>query len=423
MPPPNKIVTLRSLQPPMTEGLESLPPKAPSPEEKLRLARYEQIMERLRQATTDASAELMVTVQDREVSRLQSEMARLAAADRRLDAGGEEVKFGTGLAGLDWFGWIFSLLDHVDRSEAHQIVRPTSTARQALPDRAKIGLTADWGTALYGAPKIAASITQQDPFDLLMHLGDVYYSGTEEETQQRFLDAWPVAAGRINRALNANHEMYSGGFGYFKLTLPAFGQPSSYFALENTHWLLVGLDTAYVDHDMDTEQVAWLNLVIEEVTQANQGRPKRLLLFSHQQPFSLLSDQGPKLQQALRHLLESRAITAWYWGHEHQCVIYDPHPTFGLLGRCLGHGGIPEPRKKEVRDAPTVEVIGPIAWKRLQATAASPGAIALDGPNPDIQGEEEKFVPHGYMTLELDGPQLTERVFLADGSEIFKNSF
>ena len=33
-----------------------------------------------------------------------------------------------------------------------------------------------------------------------MHLGDIYYSGTEQEVQQRFLDAWPrrrdASAGR-----------------------------------------------------------------------------------------------------------------------------------------------------------------------------------------------------------------------------------
>ena len=57
-----------------------------------------------------------------------------------------------------------------------------------------------------------------------MHLGDVYYSGTEKEVEERFLKVWPTEAATINRALNGNHEMYSGGFGYFKLILPAFGQ-------------------------------------------------------------------------------------------------------------------------------------------------------------------------------------------------------
>jgi hypothetical protein len=283
-------------------------------------------------------------------------------------------------------------------------------------------MTADWGTGLYGAPKIAAEITKRATFDLLLHLGDVYYSGTEDEIQQRFLNAWPLAAGNKSRTLNSNHEMYSGGFGYFKLALPALGQSSSYFALQNAHWLLVCLDTAYVDHDMDTEQVAWLNLVIKETTQANQGAAKKLLLFSHQQPFSRLDNQGPKLQQALRHLLEGRAIAAWYWGHEHQCVIYDAHPRYGLLGRCLGNGGIPEPRKDEVKAAPTERSIGKTLWKRMAATADSPACLVLDGPNADIKGDEDKFVPHGFMTLEFDGPKLVERVLLSDGTELLSNT-
>jgi Calcineurin-like phosphoesterase len=414
-----KIVTLESLKPPMTEGLESLPTEAQTPEARLRVARYYQMMERLRQETYDTGADLMITVPDRDVSRLQSEMARRAAAERQLAAGGLEVKFGTGLGGGDWFGWIFSLLDHVDRREAHPIARPTSTTPGVIPDVARIAMTADWGTGLYGAPKIADHIRRVGGYELLMHLGDVYYSGTKEEVQERFLDVWPRAAGKRTLAVNSNHEMYSGGFGYFALALPQLGQSSSYLALQNAHWLLVVLDTAYVDHDMDNEQVAWLNLVIQESRRTNPRR--KVLLFSHQQLFSRLDNQGPKLHLALRHLLEGKAITAWYWGHEHQCVLYDHHPRYGLLGRCLGNGGIPECRKREVKSAPTERISGQVMWKRMSPTSDSPSCVVLDGPNPHVKGEEEKFVPHGYMTLELDGATLTERVLLADGTEIFTN--
>jgi len=414
-----KIVTLRSLEPPRTEALESV--EREKPDARLAVARYYQAMERLRQATGDSGSEVMVTVQDRETSLIQSALARDAEAVRPLHSGGEEVKFGTGVGGGDWFGWVKSLLDHVDRQQAHPIVRPTTTTAETIADQWRIAMAADWGTGLYGAPKIADQMRARGPFDLLMHLGDVYYSGTEKEVQERFLNAWPREAGRINRALNSNHEMYSGGFGYFKLALPALGQTSSYFALQNRHWLLVCLDTAYVDHDMDNEQVAWLNLVIQDANQMG-GPPKKVVLFSHQQLFSRLDDQGPKLQQALRHLLDTSAVTAWYWGHEHQAVVYDRHPQFGLLGRCLGNGGIPEVRKGDVKSAPAEKTIGAVSWKRLSATADSPSCLVLDGPNQDIKGEESKFVPHGFMTLEFDGPTLTERVFLSDGTELFANT-
>jgi hypothetical protein len=47
----------------------------------------------------------------------------------------------------------------------------------------------------------------------------------------------------------------------------------------------------------------------------------------------------------------------------------------------------------------------------------------LDGPNPDIKGETHKFVLHGYMTFELHGSTLTERVQIADGTEALGNAF
>ena len=36
--------------------------------------------------------------------------------------------------------------------------------------------------------------------------------------------------------------------------------------------------------------------------------------------------------------------------------------------------------------------------------------------------DQEKFVPHGFMTLEFKGPSLTERVLLSNGTEVFSNT-
>jgi hypothetical protein len=110
----------------------------------------------------------------------------------------------------------------------------------------------------------------------------------------------------------------------------------------------------------------------------------------------------------------------WYWGHEHNCIIYDKDARFGFFGRCIGHGGIPSPRKAEVINAPSDKNLSGIQWKRLSKNANAPSCLVLDGRNPLVKGEEEKFGPHGYLTLEFNGPQLTERVHLPDGTEIFK---
>jgi hypothetical protein len=422
-----KVVTLASLRPPQgqKESVESTP-QAQSPEGKLRLARYRQIMERLQQETDEAGSDVMITVPDREVSLAQSKLAEEGAASRSLGSGGQEVKFGTGVAGGDWFSWILSLTDWVDRKNAHEMLRPSTTVAQALAGDLRVAIAADWGTGLYGAPRIAATMRRLSAarkFDLAMHLGDVYYSGTEAEVKERFLDVWPTDAATINRGLNGNHEMYSGGFGYFKLILPHFGQEGSYFALQNDHWVLIGLDTAYVDHDMDNTQVAWVNLIID---QAQKPKPRKVVLFSHQQPISRLDAQGPKLQKALRHHLEGQRIKAWYWGHEHDCVIYDEQAAWKMFGRCLGNGGIPSARSKDVKAAPADTKYpggSGVTWRRLGSTADSPGCIALDGPNQDMKSasDKEKFAPHGFMTLDFTGDQLTERVLLSDGTEIYSN--
>ena len=186
--------------------------------------------------------------------------------------------------------------------------------------------------------------------------------------------------------------------------------------MQNANWLLVGLDTAHTDHALDEKQVAWLMSVVQK------SKPRKVILFSHHQPFSRLDKQGPLLQTALANLLASKAITAWYWGHEHNCVIYDQHGQFGLLGRCVGHGGIPAPRKIEVITSQIERLVDGAAWKRLGATQESPSSLVLDGENPLVEGEEQKFGPHGYATLAFDGPRLTERVHQPDGTEIYKRT-
>src|SRR5207237_885587 len=78
-----------------------------------------------------------------------------------------------------------------------------------------------------------------------------------EEYERHFLPYWPHAEGdRSLRswALNGNHDMYSGGHGYFGFLLrdPRFAgqQGSSHFRLAGRWWQLLGLDTAYRDHDL-----------------------------------------------------------------------------------------------------------------------------------------------------------------------------
>lgn len=269
---------------------------------------------------------------------------------------------------------------------------------QSIPDNARIAVFADWGTGLYGAPAIAKCIEGLDRCDVVLHLGDTYYSGENDEVRDLLVGNWPKRpTGVINRALNGNHEMYSGGKGYFEALSGFFQQPASCFALQNAAWLLVCLDTSYQDFDLDARQVAWVESIV------NAAGSRKLILFSHHQPFSQLDDQGPKLQTALANLLNTQRIHAWFWGHEHRLVLYDPHPKWGFKGRCIGHGGFPGFRD----DLPDAH--GDVyQWLILPAQPQAPKAQLLDGPNFWIPEEPEGFSPHGYVVLDFEGDTVSE---------------
>jgi len=356
-------------------------------------------------------------------SQLQTFLAQKAAEEnkpiaRELPGGGVEAKFDS----KDWLGWARSFFTWVGRFDyAKWLTAPPDP--QTLPENARIALLADWGTGLYGAPASAKCISAtKPPFTHVIHLGDVYYSGTEHEIDERFVAFWPSVGGAIYRACNSNHEMYSGGHGYFEKTLPLFGQQASYFAYENQDWILVGLDSAYEEHSLTKQQLGWLSLILQDPKRSK----KKLVLLSHHQPYSLLDNQGPKLISFLRLLLDSGRIYAWYWGHEHRCVIYDRHPEWKLAGRCIGHGGYPYFRDtKELKKRKAVKKTGAngSTWFQLQGSELSadqsrvpgglriPGGLVLDGPNPYLEDEADKYGPHGYVTIEFEGNRLFETFY------------
>jgi hypothetical protein len=327
---------------------------------------------------------------------------------RPLTAGGYEVKFDT----HDVAGWVLDYMPAwiVGRFKKRPWVDPSEEV-VTIPDDARVALVGDWGSGMYGAPVCARSILEQraKPYDVVMHLGDVYYAGTTTEVRDRFLAMWPRVPKARHRALNSNHEMYSGGEGYFGLTLqdPAFAdQKSSCFAMQTSKFLLLGLDSAYIDGDLDPKQVAWI------VRRVGNARGRKVVLFSHHQPISAFESQGDKLQEKLRALLEGRQIFAWYWGHEHRCVVFDRHEKWNLSGRCIGHSGYPSFRDHFTR-APQRQNGDGSVWYPVESGLAPPARV-LDGPNPYVKGQEREYAPNGYASLDFDGDKLHETILAPD---------
>jgi hypothetical protein len=220
----------------------------------------------------------------------------------------------------------------------------------ALPDRARLVLFGDWGTGIPRAVKVAHEVEKVlaggiDDFDQhVIHLGDVYYSGWAREYKKRFLPHWPVSASQASRigswSLNANHDMYSGGHGYYKTLLAdsrfAPQSKSSYFSLLHRKWRILGLDTGWEDGGLEDPQSTWVAQQCDEAATAGQ----RVLLLSHH-PFLSARDKGSgALRSKMSEIVKQKGIHSWMWGHEHRCLLYKAHD--GLkFSACLGHGGVP----------------------------------------------------------------------------------
>ena len=248
-------------------------------------------------------------------------------------------------------------------------VRAAEVGSTVLPLKAgaTVALLGDWGTGTDVAVAVLKEVAQQKP-DVVIHLGDIYYSGTATECDvnfKRILDA--VLDRATNQipvyALSGNHDMYSGGAGFYALlkmlNTPPRCQPASFFCLrsEDERWQFVAMDTGLHDYNpftvaevltfLERDEEDWLVERIREF-------PGKTILLSHHQLFSAFSQIGPanpdgslmasnpRLVGSFKRFADAAPgrIAAWFWGHEHNLCVYEPY--LGLdRGRCIGNGAVP----------------------------------------------------------------------------------
>jgi hypothetical protein len=340
----------------------------------------------------DQTIALVQSAMDEHIEQKAAKLARAAKKSPAARAQARalfEEKFDTTDPG--WATVLFQQAKALFKGKAKFISHKSVTDfRFPLAANARIALLADWGAGNDYAQLVAEQVKARNP-DHVIHLGDVYYSGTESEVKNRFLKYWPYpAAGGRSWALNSNHEMYSGGHAFFKITLKTFKQPASYFSLENENWRFIGMDTGYVEHNLNKEQADWLK------GQLGRGKAKSILM-SHHQLFSAFESQGEHLQEWLQPHLDEGRIDGWFWGHEHTCQVYDQY--MGIKARCIGNGCIPYGLPANPPPHPEV----PLKWVNRR-------------PNPDHQ----KRGMHGYALITLDGADGQVEYIDLDGIVAFK---
>ena len=278
---------------------------------------------------------------------------------------------------------------------------------QTLPlsAAAKVALLADWGGDNPAARHIASMVQKQKP-TMAIHLGNIYYGGIAAECET-FLQLWPFQTNTRNPligippntslALNGNHEMYSGGEAYFNVVLKAFAQPQPFFCLENEHWRLIGLDTAYAagrlkpsgPDDSISAQWNWL------VDLLKNGKQKANIFLTHHQPVSAHIDEyrdSEPLRKDIQDLLAiegigEAAIFGWFFGHEHRCALYQD-TALPYNARLIGNGCIPHQVQQEKAADPGCN---PVEFFNKRQDAPNSGAavsmfaqLTFLGPGPEL---------------------------------------
>jgi Calcineurin-like phosphoesterase len=261
--------------------------------------------------------------------------------------------------------------------------------------------------------------------DYAIHLGDVYYSGEANEETDKFLEIWPFDNGR-SYSLNSNHEMYSGGYGYYGTLLKNSkfnNQKAGYFALTNSQWLIIGLDSAYFSTShlyqdgaigradlanpaAGMAQVNWL----KQVLQANQN--KRVILMTHHDGFDVNPSSGnvtaKPLYRQVTSLMQNVKDWWWYWGHVHTVIAYQRiflQNNSGVTPRCVGHGAIPY-----------------MPFPR-DFSGLGGGAVAIEWTETDLARDPAipLRAPNGFVLPTLTGADLKEEFYDENNRQRWSN--
>lgn len=249
-----------------------------------------------------------------------------------------------------------------------------------LPSNATVALIGDIGTGTDVAAAVLVAAMSFKP-DVILHVGDVYYSGTHYEFEHYFLGLFDAVFEDFGTrvpvfTLPGNHEYFTGAVPYFEcldsnrlIVGDSQRQKASYFSLqtEDGGWQFLGMDTSFHGHYLGVKAeklaAALKAIHVDPSDASNPDKPPemvflrpdevewhqhqldhfagRTILLGHHQLYSANQkvgvDPGPsgttdlhdycrpgvntELWKAFGRYFD-KSVAAWFWGHEHNLGIY-----------------------------------------------------------------------------------------------------
>lgn len=268
-----------------------------------------------------------------------------------------------------------------------------------LPNNAKVLILGDWGTGLDDAVMLLKQAMQQHQPDAVIHLGDIYYSGTPEECDLNFANVFDTVftevLGKNKRipvfSIPGNHDYYAFAYGYYDMVtgLNSFNkkavQEASYFCLktEDDLWQFLGMDTGFDDANplnqlnpyyagpqLHASEVVWHKDKLERFGGAT-------ILLSHHQLFSsnaringrytsfgYFPFLNPYLLSYFQQYFPSK-VAGWLWGHEHNLVLYKDQLCGLQKGRLVGCSAFEELASAEPYKVnnPEIPYLDPVKYR------------------------------------------------------------
>ncbi len=199
-----------------------------------------------------------------------------AALEAQIEAQTQEYKFGNPLwqqMFLQYYKYYWQYPFHKGRQPKYRSWQASDAGNGnlqygviewKLPAKTRVAIVGDIGTGTDEAAAVLVAALKFKP-DAILHLGDVYFSGTAFETNHRLLGlVRSVMKSEHSRVpfftVPGTHEYFTGGVSFLRaldsgklVCDPTQKQQASYFCLRTADngWQFLGLDTGYNGHYMN----------------------------------------------------------------------------------------------------------------------------------------------------------------------------